>query len=48
MRRWLRRLCCWFGLHELPPGVMHQWAIVWACRNCGLLVNGGLTERRKR
>lgn len=48
----MRRVLCWFGVHELPPGVQHQWSIVWACRCCGALVSGGLgrgpLSRRQR
>jgi hypothetical protein len=44
----LRRLACWLGLHALPPGVMHEWSICWACRNCGHLTSGGLAERKRR
>jgi hypothetical protein len=48
MSRFLRRMLCWLGVHELPPGVTHELSIVWACRCCGTLVNGRLGERRRR
>jgi hypothetical protein len=47
MIRLFRRIACWWGLHELPPGVTHRMSIVWACRSCGALVPGGLSERKR-
>lgn len=44
----IRRLLCWLGVHELPPGVAHERSIVWVCRHCSILVTGGLgTEKRR-
>jgi hypothetical protein len=46
--RIIRRLCCFFGLHELPPGVQHQWSLYWSCQRCGQFMPGGIAERRRR
>lgn len=41
----LQRLLCWWGCHELPPGVSHEFSVVWCCRACRALVPGGMRRR---
>lgn len=36
--RILRRIACWFSIHELPEGVEHERSLLWACRACGAMV----------
>lgn len=44
--RILRRIACWFSIHELPEGVEHERSLLWACRACGAMVTGGAAGRR--